>query len=247
MMDVIPAVDLLGGRCVRLTQGDYRRRKVYARDPVRVAEAFAEQGARWLHVVDLDGAKTGRMRNLPLILRLICNVPLRVEVGGGIRDESTARRLLDAGARRVIMGTAALGGEDGLPSWAGRLRRRVWLSVDTRAGQVMVRGWTAGSGQSVKDVLRRAREWPLGGIVLTSIARDGALRGPDLRLARSALRAYGGPAILSGGISSLANIRAVARLRSRHVVGLIVGKALYERRFSLREALGAAEDCTADG
>ncbi|MBI2058933.1 MAG: 1-(5-phosphoribosyl)-5-[(5-phosphoribosylamino)methylideneamino]imidazole-4-carboxamide isomerase [Nitrospirae bacterium] len=236
MMDLLPAVDILGGKCVRLTQGDYARSTLYGGEPAEMALRWEREGARWLHVVDLDGARTGRMSNLRKILDILRQVKLSVEVGGGIRTEAAARRLLDAGAKRVIAGTAALEKGSKFLRWAEKLGGHVWLSVDARGKEIMLKGWTHSSGVTTHELLGKARDWPIGGVVLTSILRDGALRGPDLRSARSAARTFGKSMILSGGISALEDLQAVSKLKASNVVGVIIGKALYEGRLTYADA-----------
>lgn len=239
-MEIIPAVDILGGRCVRLLRGDYTKRTLYGDDPVAVARSWEDQGARRLHIVDLDGAKTGRMVNWKTIRNILGETTCRVEIGGGIRDVRTAEKLVDAGADRVIVGTAAFTQPRRFRAMMEKFTRRLWLSLDVRGSGLMLRGWTSAAGVTLGRFLRDAEGWPVGGMVLTSILKDGALRGPDLAMARRALTASRQPFILSGGISSLAHIRAIGRMQMANISGLIIGKALYEKKFTLKQAMGAS-------
>ena len=239
-MDLYPAIDLLGGRVVQLRQGDYDRATDYGGDPAAVAATFVEQGARWIHVVDLDAARTGQPRNRGAVEAIVRAAPAaRVEVGGGVRDASDAEALLGAGVARVVLGTAAVAD----PPLVGRLAARhaggVAVGLDARDGEVAVRGWTAGSGASVLDLVARFAGDGVGAFVVTDIGRDGTLSGPDVRGLVSVLAATDVPVVASGGVGSLDDLRALADLEAggRGLAGAIVGTAIHDGRFSVADAL----------
>lgn len=240
-MVIIPAIDLRAGKVVRLLQGDYSRQIDYADDPLAVAREFEGQGARWLHVVDLDGARTGEPANLAVVESIAANTGLRVEFGGGVRDEQTAGRLLDAGVTRVVVGTRALRDWD----WfAGFVRQvefagRVMLGLDARNGQVAVAGWTEATGASAVEVARRADPLPLAGIIYTDIATDGMMTGPNLPALAEMLAATHLPIVASGGVHSADDVRS---LRKLNVSGVIIGRAIYEGKITVAEAIAAAEE-----
>jgi phosphoribosylformimino-5-aminoimidazole carboxamide ribotide isomerase len=241
-VDLYPAIDLLGGRVVQLRQGDYDRATDYGGDPAAVAASFVEQGARWVHVVDLDAARTGEPVNRSAVEAIVAAAAgARVEVGGGVRDEANAEALLVGGATRVVLGTAAVAD----PPLVGRLAARhpggVAVGLDARDGEVAVRGWTAGSGASVLDLVHRFADDGVGAFVVTDISRDGTLAGPDVRGLASVLETTEVPVVASGGVGSLDDLRALAELEvgGRRLAGAIVGTAIHDGRFSVAEALAA--------
>jgi phosphoribosylformimino-5-aminoimidazole carboxamide ribotide isomerase len=235
MIDLYPAIDLLGGRVVRLRQGDYADETVYGDDPVAVARDFAEAGARWIHVVDLDAARSGDPVNRPVVAAIVSAVDgvARVQTGGGVRSLADARELADAGVARVVMGSAAVSNPSLVEAASDVVA--VAVGLDHRDGDVAVHGWTEGSGLALDDAYAL---FPTAEVfVITDIGRDGMLVGPDLDgLARSAERA-GAPVIASGGVSSLDDVIALTRIEN--LGGVITGKALYEGRFTIGEALAA--------
>jgi phosphoribosylformimino-5-aminoimidazole carboxamide ribotide isomerase len=239
-VDLYPAIDLLGGRVVQLRQGDYDRATDYGGDPAAVATSFVEQGARWIHVVDLDAARTGEPVNRSAIEAVVAAAgDARVEASGGVRDEAAAEALLGAGAARVVLGTAAVAD----PPLVGRLAARhpggVAVGLDARDGEVAVRGWTVGSGTSVLDLVARFEGDGVGAFVVTDISRDGTLGGPDLRGLASVLGTTEVPVVASGGVGSLDHLRALAALEvdGRRLVGAIVGTAIHDGRFTVADAL----------
>ena len=241
-MDLYPAIDLLGGRVVQLRQGDYGQATDYGDDPAAVAASFVAQGARWVHVVDLDAARTGEPINRSSVEAIVGAAEgARVEVGGGVRDEASAEALLGSGVARVVLGTAAVSD----PPLVGRLAARhpggVAVGLDARDGEVAVRGWTAGSGASVLDLVHRFAGDGVGAFVVTDIGRDGTLAGPDVRGVTSVLAATEVPVVASGGVGSLDDLRALAALEEggRRLAGAIVGTAIHDGRFTVAEALAA--------
>ncbi len=237
--ELIPAIDLREGQVVRLLQGDYARQTSYAVDPVDTAKRFQDAGCRWLHVVDLDGARDGRPVNLPIIEKIVRATDLQVEVGGGIRTQETMEQLLASGVNRLVLGTRAIADFDwfGMMAHHSRFRQRLILGLDARDGRVATHGWTQQQQQAphAVDIARAVQDWPLAAIIYTDIARDGALMGPNISATRQLLEAAGDlPVIHSGGITTLEDIAA---LKSLSLAGIIVGRALYEGRLEVRQAV----------
>ena len=235
MIELYPAIDLLGGRVVRLRQGDYADETEYGTDPVAMARSFADAGSPWIHVVDLDAAKSGDPVNRPVVAAIAAAVQgtCRVQTGGGVRTVSDAQQLADAGVARVVMGSAAVR-EPGLVAQASEIVP-VAVGLDHRNGELSVHGWTQGSGVMLDDAYV---QFPTAAMfVITDIGRDGMLQGPDVEgLTRSA-RLAAAPVIASGGVSSLADIEALAAIPG--LGGVITGKAVYEGRFTVSEGLDA--------
>ncbi|HEY8196292.1 MAG TPA: 1-(5-phosphoribosyl)-5-[(5-phosphoribosylamino)methylideneamino]imidazole-4-carboxamide isomerase [Gemmatimonadales bacterium] len=237
-MDLLPAIDIRNGRVVRLSQGERARQTVYGDDPVAVAERFLEQGARWIHVVDLDRA-FGTGENLAVV-QLIAGrmaTKLRLELGGGLRSKELIREALDLGFARAVIGTAAAIEEDFVPEMLAELGpARLAVGIDARNGLVAVRGWTETSTTRADDLARRVIQAGIETVIYTDISRDGMLNGPDLAGAVS-LRPLGARVIVSGGVAASSDVRAACEAG---LDGVIVGRALYEGRLTLPEALLAA-------
>jgi phosphoribosylformimino-5-aminoimidazole carboxamide ribotide isomerase len=236
-----PAIDLLNGQAVRLYQGDYARETVYNNDPVAQAKAFANAGAQWIHVVDLDAARTGSPLNREVIAAICDAVDVPIQTGGGVRSEEAADALFDAGVARVVLGTAALEDPDLVRALAAR--HAVAVGLDARGREVAVRGWEEGSGKDLLDVARGFADAGVEALIVTEIGRDGTLEGPDLDGLGEVLEATELPVIASGGVGSLADLVALEALRSagRRLSGAIVGRALYEGAFTLQDALRASD------
>jgi phosphoribosylformimino-5-aminoimidazole carboxamide ribotide isomerase len=247
-MELLPAIDLRGGSAVRLTQGDFGRQVDYG-DPVELAVRYIEGGVRWIHVVDLEAARTGVQHEdaaLAKIVRLAEDASVRVQAGGGIRSDEAAEEMLERGVARVVLGTGAL--ED--PGLAGRCARRwpgrVAVGLDYRVGEdgaaeAQAQGWLAGSGWKVNELLDVWADEPLGAVVVTAVARDGMLGGPDVDAMAALLLQTELPLVASGGVGATQDLLRLAHLQAggRRLAGAIVGKALAERRFSVEEALAA--------
>lgn len=235
--DLYPAIDLRGGRVVRLLQGDYDRETSYGDDPVAVALSFAEAGARWIHVVDLDAARTGDPVNRPVVAAIASAVRggASVQTGGGVRSVEDVRALAAVGVGRVVMGSAAVRDPRLVDEAAGELP--VAVGLDHRDGELAVHGWTEGSGVRLFDALG----WypRASAFVITDIGRDGMLEGPDVDGLAAAALATDVPVIASGGVSSLDDVRALARIPD--LGGVITGKAIYEGRFSVSDAVDALQ------
>jgi phosphoribosylformimino-5-aminoimidazole carboxamide ribotide isomerase len=242
-MDLYPAIDLLGGRCVRLYQGDYGRETVYADDPVAQAQAFAAEGATWVHVVDLDAARTGEPRNRELVADIAAAVDVPVQAGGGVRDDAAADALLGRGVRRVVVGTAASERPEWVRSLAARYPGQVAVGLDARGRDLAVRGWVEGSGDDLVDAARRFEDAGVAALVVTEIGRDGTLSGPALDQLVTVLEATTIDVIASGGVGTLADLRAlsVLEVEGRRLAGTIVGRALYEGAFRVADAVATVE------
>ena len=232
-IELFPAIDLRGGRAVRLVQGDYDRETVYGDDPVAVAASFVEQGATWIHVVDLDAARSGDPANRPVVSAIASAVAgaARVQTGGGVRTVADAEALAQAGVSRVVMGSAAVSAPELVDAVAAIVP--VAVGLDHRDGEVAVHGWTAGSGRSLHELLGA---FPAAAaFVITNIARDGMLTGPDVEGLRASAAATTIPVVASGGVAGLDDLRLLAAVPG--ITGVITGKAIYEGRFSVAEAL----------
>ncbi len=238
-MEVIPAIDLRGGRCVRLHQGDFDRETVFSDDPVSMALQWQEQGGRRLHVVDLDGAATGEPAHLEAISSIVAALDIPVQVGGGIRSSATARAWLDAGVARVVIGTAAVRDPD-MVREVCRVHggERVVVSIDARGGMVALQGWTEASEVSVLDLAQRMSALGVVRLLYTDIDRDGMLTGPDVETNAKLVRDTGMAVLASGGVASVKDVR---RLVPTGAEGVIVGRALYTGAVNLPEAVSAAE------
>jgi phosphoribosylformimino-5-aminoimidazole carboxamide ribotide isomerase len=235
-MILLPAVDIREGRAVRLRQGDFDQETVYADDPLEAARSLVEAGARFLHLVDLDGARQGEPVNLHHVERIASTLEVPVELGGGLRSIASIRRALAAGASRVVLGTAAFTDPDLLEEALRAFTSRILVGVDVRGGMVSVAGWTRETEVRGDDAIRRMQERGVTRFVYTNVDRDGMLEGPDLEEVRRVSEAVRGRFLYSGGIGSLDDLRALRRLRLVNLAGVISGKALYEGRFGVREA-----------
>ncbi len=241
-MDLYPSIDVLGGRVVRLLRGDYDAETVYDDDPVAVARRFAEQGARWIHVVDLDAARDGGDANLGVIEAICANVRAHVQSGGGVRSLADASERFAAGVQRVVIGSAAVEDPDLVNDLATMHPGRVAVGLDARARDVAIHGWTDETGLDLVALAARfAAIAGVGALVVTGIDVDGTLAGPDVSQLRAVLAAVDTPLIASGGVGSIADLHALGsvRLGERRFAGVIVGRAIYERRFTVEEGIAA--------
>ena len=240
-MYLLPAIDILGGKAVRLAKGDYNLVTVYNDDPVAQARLFEEQGASWIHVVDLDGARTGNPLNIAVVERIVCETSLSVEIGGGIRSLETLKRLADVGAARMVLGTAlvndpelaraaveAIGGD------------RLTAGIDAKGGEVAVSGWIEGSGVAATDLARAMGEAGFRHVVYTDIARDGMQTGIDPAAYVAMAQAFGHPVIASGGVASVADIERLAPV-AESIEGVITGRAVYEGTLSVADGVAACK------
>ncbi len=236
-MEVIPAIDLIGGRCVRLYQGDYARETFYADDPVEVALRWRRLGASRVHVVDLDGAKAGAPRNLDAVRRIAGALDVPVQMGGGIRSLDAARAVIDAGVHRVMLGTVAVRNPSVVRRACDELgAESIVVAIDSRGGKVAVSGWTAASETRATDLMSAMMDAGVRAFLCTDISRDGTLAGPNYALMRELVRVGGDGVIAAGGIASVEHL---ARLAEIGVGGAVVGRALYTEDIDLAEALDA--------
>lgn len=240
-MIVFPAIDILGGRAVRLAQGDYDRVTVYNDDPVAQARDFAEQGAEWIHVVDLDGARDGVPGNIEVVERIAREVGLPIQNGGGIRTVDTMRRLADAGVTRMVLGTKLATDPDFVRDAVGSFGPEgVVAGIDARDGQVAVEGWREGTATPAAELVAELRDLGIRHLVYTDISRDGMRTGIDIDGYESIAETAGFPVIASGGVSTLDDFRELAALGPDTIEGAITGRALYEGAFKLKHAIRAA-------
>ena len=240
-MIFFPAIDLKQGRCVRLRQGDMDTATVFDEHPVDRARAFRNAGCRWLHVVDLDGAFAGRPVNVDAVDAVLDAVDLAVQLGGGIRTLATAADWLERGVRRVVFGTASVRRPDLVRSACGDFPGRIAVAIDARDGRVAVQGWSEQSHISALDLARRFEDAGVAAIVFTDIARDGVLAGPNTDATIELARAVSIPVILSGGISSLADLAAVKAAGDGIVAGVVCGRAIYDGRIDVAQAVALLE------
>jgi phosphoribosylformimino-5-aminoimidazole carboxamide ribotide isomerase len=234
-----PAIDIADGKAVRLVQGDFTAKTIYEDDPLAAARSWVQAGARFLHVVDLDGARTGTPQNLHHVERITTQLDVPVQVGGGLRSLPAVRDALRAGAERVVLGTAAYTDVDFLDDVLAGFAERTVVSVDTRGGRVSTSGWTQTTQMLAPDVIRRLQDRGVRSFVFTDVDHDGMLDGPDLDAVRRVAAVVRGRFIYSGGIGSVEHLRALVGLRQVNLAGVIVGKALYEQRFTVAEGQAA--------
>ena len=241
-MILYPAIDILGGNAVRLVKGDFDAKKVYDADPLDAARGWTEAGAEYLHVVDLDGAKTGAPKNLENLRRIVDELGVPVQYGGGLRSAQAVSDALAAGAARVILGTVAMLDPSVLQTCLQEHGpERILVGVDVRGGEVVTHGWLQGTDVQAGSAFEALHERGVRNFVFTNVDRDGMLEGPNLEEVRSVARAVQGSLIYSGGIAELADLEGLAALGEQSLEGVIVGKALYERRFTVPEAQAALD------
>jgi phosphoribosylformimino-5-aminoimidazole carboxamide ribotide isomerase len=238
-MDVIPAIDLLEGRCVRLYQGDYAQAEIFSENPLAMALNWANQGAPRLHVVDLDGAKRGLPTNHGVLQEICAALTIPVQVGGGIRDRQTVESLLGSGVSQVILGTVAVENPPLVEELCQAFPGQILVGIDARNGQVATKGWLETTTVQAVDLAQRMAAVGVAGIIYTDIERDGTLQGPNLNALRDLVSQVSVPVIASGGVSSLTDLLRLLSLEALGVTGAIVGKALYSGAVNLSEAVQA--------
>lgn len=238
-MILYPAIDIRGGLAVRLLQGDYERETTYDADPVDAAARWAADGAEFLHVVDLDGAKVGAPRNLETVRRIAAAVDCPIQVGGGLRDAASVDAALEAGAERVVIGTAALRDPSFLAAALESHAERIVVSIDARDGKVSLAGWTETSEKDATEAVAELGERGVRRFLFTSIEVDGTMEGPAIAELNGAAEATDAAVIASGGVGNLSDLELLSRVAAPNVEGAIVGRALYERRFSVAEGIAA--------
>ena len=236
-MQILPAIDILGGRVVRLARGDYDKVTVYHKDPIRQAQKFQEQGATWIHIVDLDGARTGEPENHALIREIIRSTGLLVEVGGGVRSLETIDKLVNAGASRIVIGTKLVTDQDFALRAVRLYGDLICAGVDARGGLVAIAGWRENTAIPATELITEIQAWGIRHLVYTDISKDGMQTGIDADTYRKVARTAGFAVIASGGISSLKDLQALKDLGDEVVEGAIVGRAIYEGVFTVKDAL----------
>ena len=239
---VFPAVDISDGRCVRLLQGRFGTETVYSDDPVKVAIGLSSAGARWLHIVDLDGARSGIPANRELVLEAVRRASCPVQAGGGIRTLEEVEELLAAGANRAVLGTFAMEDPEGMALACARYGERIAVSLDARKGELASHGWTVGTGIPLLDAVRAFENAGVASFIYTDVNRDGTMQGPDLDGLAQLAEVTNLPIVASGGVASLEDLRHVARMRPDGIAGVIIGRAFYEHKFSIGEANFAADE-----
>lgn len=252
-MDLLPAIDILGGRAVRLAKGDYDAVTVYNEDPVDQARQFKDAGATWIHVVDLDGARTGQPANMDVIERIIAATGLKIEVGGGIRSLETIDRLVQAGASRVVLGTSLVADPDFAHAALAKYPDVLTAGIDAKDGEVAVAGWIEGAGIPADEFVARMAKLGFKHMVFTDISRDGMRTGIDAQRYAELARIFGNPVIASGGVADIEDVRALGQAAGS-IEGVIAGRAVYEGSLDVAEALAliaqmeqAAADATGAG
>jgi phosphoribosylformimino-5-aminoimidazole carboxamide ribotide isomerase len=238
-MQIWPAIDLRGGKCVRLRQGDYEQETVFAEDPAAVARQFASHGAKHLHIVDLEGAREGLPVNLPAVQNILESVDIECELGGGIRDEQSISELLDFGLNRLVIGTSAITDPEWFRQMCRQFPGKLVLGIDSRDGFAATDGWLTTSAVTAIDVAKSFDHEPLAAIIYTDIATDGMLRGPNVEAMAHMQDSVKLPVIASGGVTTTTDVR---RLVGAGVAGCIIGRALYEGTLKLADALRVAEE-----
>ena len=234
-MDILPAIDILGGRVVRLAKGDYNRATVYNENPIEQALEFEEAGASWLHVVDLDGAATGKPVNLPIIQAILCSTKLQVEVGGGVRTLETIDALAEAGVTRVVLGTSLVADKDFAIQALERYGALLTAGIDARGGEVAIQGWREGAGVPAEELVAEVAELGFNHLVYTDISRDGMRTGVDPAAYCHMAKVFGHKVIASGGVASIEDLHALGEV-AECIEGVVVGRAIYEGALDVTEA-----------
>jgi phosphoribosylformimino-5-aminoimidazole carboxamide ribotide isomerase len=241
-MILLPAIDIRGGRAVRLQRGDFDKETVYVDDPLEAARSFVDAGATFLHVVDLDGAREGKPVNLEHLRRITTELGVAVQYGGGLRDLGAVRSALQAGAERVVVGTAAYTNVEFVDELIATWDKRVVVAVDVRGGHVSVAGWTKATQALPEDIITRLQRRGVNQFMYTNVDRDGTLEGPDLDEVKRISDTVRGRFLYSGGIAALEDLTALKSLRLVNLAGVVSGKALYEHKFSVEDGLAALAD-----
>ena len=241
-MIIYPAIDIRGGRCVRLTEGRFDAETVFADDPAEMALKWAGLGAEFLHLVDLDGALAGEGKNVPVIERILKSVTIPVQLGGGIRNLATIEKLLELGVTRLILGSAAVKNPELVQEACKKFPGHIAVGIDAKKGEVAIEGWGQGSGVAATELAKKMADFGVETIIYTDISRDGMLSGVNVESTAALARACGVPIIASGGVASIEDIRRVKAVEADGVQGCIIGKAIYTGAVDLQEALALAKE-----
>lgn len=240
-MDILPAIDLIDGKCVRLVQGEYNKKITYKDNPVEQAREFADAGAEWLHIVDLDGAKLGKPMNADVVAEIAKQVSMKIELGGGIRDEAAIVTMLEAGVTRLILGSSAIKQFDWFCEMAQKYPKRLVLGLDARGANLATEGWLEQGSLSLLDFAKKAADLPLDAIIYTDISKDGMLAGPNIERTQQLVEAVDLPIVAAGGVTTVDDVKT---LKTAGVAGAIIGRALYEGSITLTDALDAEKQAT---
>jgi phosphoribosylformimino-5-aminoimidazole carboxamide ribotide isomerase len=238
-MYIIPAIDLIEGHCVRLIQGQYDKKINYESNPVKQAQSFINDGAQWLHIVDLEGAKAGKPVNTDTISAIAALGKLKIEVGGGLRNEDSIKQLLEIGVERVIIGTKAITDFAWFSKMAAKFSGRIVLGLDARGSKIATEGWLEDSSESLLNFAKNAAKLPLAAIIYTDITKDGMMSGPNLQRTKELIEAVNIPIVASGGVTTIEDIKNAARIGAS---AAIVGRSLYEGTIKLSDAIKAAKE-----
>jgi phosphoribosylformimino-5-aminoimidazole carboxamide ribotide isomerase len=243
-MQIIPAIDIRKGKCVRLIMGDVRDETVYSKEPVEVAKLWQVKGARMVHVVDLDGALTGKPKNSDIIIKIAKTLRINIEVGGGLREEEDIKKYLKADVRRVILSTSAIASEEFLKDMLEKYKEKIIIGVDAKDGFVAAKGWKDITNVKALDFIKKLEGMGVKRIIYTDIRRDGVMKGPNIKGIITILRNTKMKVIISGGVSRLKNIERIMELEKKYdnIDGVIIGKALYTGDIDLKEAVKLAKD-----
>lgn len=242
-MIIIPAIDIIGGKVVRLEKGDFNKEKVYSDDPVQMARNWEEKGAKFLHIVDLDGAREGKVKNVGIIVNIIKNISIPCEIGGGLREASDIEYFLKNGAARVVIGTMAFEDFGHFEKLVFKFNDKIVVSVDFSENKVVKKGWQEKTELEPMNVIKTMQKTGVKTVVVTDISVDGTLMGPKTERLKEILETVDISVIASGGISSLEDIRKLKEIKNKNLEGVIIGKALYEGRIDLQEAMRIAGIC----
>ena len=234
-MKIFPAIDILDGGCVRLYQGDFDQRITYQRDPLEIALAYQAEGAKYLHLVDLDGAKAGEIKNIHILEKLASQTNLSIDYGGGIKSKQDIKRLLDAGAKQVSVGSSAVREPELFAEWLSEFGDKIILSADVNNGFVQISGWQEATKFSVSDLILRFKTHGLKYVACTDVSKDGTMSGPSIKLYRDLVHNFPGVYFLASG--GVANLSDISDLKQSEVFGVIIGKALLDGKFKLKDAL----------
>ncbi|MDD4203019.1 MAG: 1-(5-phosphoribosyl)-5-[(5-phosphoribosylamino)methylideneamino]imidazole-4-carboxamide isomerase [Candidatus Omnitrophica bacterium] len=238
-MLVIPAIDIIDGKVVRLTQGDYDKKTIYCDDPVSVAQKFKNMGAKRIHIIDLDGAKTGEPINLPIVKEIVNSTELDVELGGGIRNIQTIAQILDCGVKKVILGTAIYKDENFAKMSIDNFGEAVIFGIDAKEEKIKIEGWVKESGVEIFDCLKIFENMEVKTILYTDIAKDGMLSGPNIEMIKKILSKTSLKVIAAGGVTTIEDVRKLSKLEQKGLVGAVVGKGFYEGNIDLKEVFRA--------
>jgi len=236
-MNFYPAIDLINKECVRLEKGDFQKKTVFNKDPLKQAQLFEKKGCTWLHIVDLDAAKDGFSENKVILKKIKDGTNLKIQFGGGVRSLDKVDEIINLGIDRVIIGTGGIQNRDFLESSVRKYKKKIWLGVDILNNQVRINGWTKASEIKIDDLLSFASELDLGGIILTDINRDGMMEGPNFQLTREIGETYKIPIIISGGVSNINDIEKIKGLETFGIVGAICGRAIYNNEIDINKAI----------